>query len=108
MLAAGAVDFAKSWNFPLNSLDCRALPYTSEVASMQFFSENHVLDVVRRELKRGIKPIAVGPQVFDLLVYLVQNRDRVVSKNDLIAMSGADALSLTRTSTAGSPLLARP
>ena len=31
------------------------------------------------------KPIAVEPQVFDLLVYLVQNRDRVVSKDDLIA-----------------------
>ena len=30
-------------------------------------------------------PIAVEPQVFDLLVYLVQNRDRVVSKDDLIA-----------------------
>ena len=29
--------------------------------------------------------IAVEPQVFDLLVYLVQNRDRVVSKDDLIA-----------------------
>ena len=28
---------------------------------------------------------AVEPQVFDLLVYLVQNRDRVVSKDDLIA-----------------------
>ena len=31
------------------------------------------------------KPIAVEPQVFDLLVYLVDNRDRVVSKDDLIA-----------------------
>ena len=30
-------------------------------------------------------PIAVEPQVFDLLIYLVQNRDRVVSKDDLIA-----------------------
>ncbi|MGA8996705.1 MAG: winged helix-turn-helix domain-containing tetratricopeptide repeat protein, partial [Pseudolabrys sp.] len=28
---------------------------------------------------------AVEPQVFDLLIYLVQNRDRVVSKDDLIA-----------------------
>ena len=27
----------------------------------------------------------VEPQVFDLLVYLMQNRDRVVSKDDLIA-----------------------
>jgi TolB-like protein/Tfp pilus assembly protein PilF len=29
-------------------------------------------------------PIALEPQVFDLLVYLVQNRTRVVSKDDLI------------------------
>ena len=29
--------------------------------------------------------VAVEPQVFDLLIYLVQNRDRVVSKDDLIA-----------------------
>ena len=29
--------------------------------------------------------MAVEPQVFDLLVYLVRNRDRVVSKDDLIA-----------------------
>ena len=28
--------------------------------------------------------IAVEPQVFDLLVFLVQNRDHVVSKDDLI------------------------
>ena len=34
---------------------------------------------------RGSAAIAVEPQVFDLLVYLVQNRDRVVSKDDLIA-----------------------
>ena len=27
----------------------------------------------------------VEPQVFDLLVYLIRNRDRVVSKDDLIA-----------------------
>jgi hypothetical protein len=29
--------------------------------------------------------VAVAPQVFDLLEYLIRNRDRVVSKNDLIA-----------------------
>ena len=28
--------------------------------------------------------IAIGPQVFDLLLYLVQNRERVVSKDDLL------------------------
>ncbi|MFZ2102075.1 MAG: winged helix-turn-helix domain-containing tetratricopeptide repeat protein, partial [Oricola sp.] len=44
----------------------------------------HVLDPDRRELTRGSEAIAVGPQVFDLLLYLVQNRERVVSKDDLI------------------------
>jgi Transcriptional regulatory protein, C terminal len=52
---------------------------------MQFHFGNHVLDVGRRELRRGAQGVAVEPQVFDLLVYLVQNRDRVVSKDDLIA-----------------------
>ncbi len=52
---------------------------------MQFHYGNHVLDVDRRELRRGADPIAVEPQVFDLLIYLVQNRDRIVSKDDLIA-----------------------
>jgi TolB-like protein/Tfp pilus assembly protein PilF len=52
---------------------------------VQFLFDDHVLDVARRELSRGVEPVAVEPQVFDLLVYLVENRDRVVSKDDLIA-----------------------
>jgi pimeloyl-ACP methyl ester carboxylesterase/DNA-binding winged helix-turn-helix (wHTH) protein len=52
---------------------------------LKFLFENHVLDTDRRELWRGSEPIAVEPQVFDLLLYLVRNRDRVVSKDDLIA-----------------------
>jgi TolB-like protein len=52
---------------------------------VQFLFANHTLDAGRRELRRGSELIAVEPQVFDLLVYLVQNRDRVVSKDDLIA-----------------------
>ena len=51
---------------------------------MQFLFEDHVLDIDRRELRRGAQQIAVGPQVFDLLVYLVQNRERVVTKDDLL------------------------
>src|SRR5471032_1368812 len=46
---------------------------------------DYEIDVGRRELRRAKTPIHVEPQVFDLLVYLVQNRDRVVSKDDLIA-----------------------
>jgi adenylate cyclase len=45
---------------------------------------DHVLDVERRELRRGGQPVALEPQVFDLLVYLIRNRSRVVSKDDLI------------------------
>jgi pimeloyl-ACP methyl ester carboxylesterase/DNA-binding winged helix-turn-helix (wHTH) protein len=47
--------------------------------------EDCSLDVDRRELRRGPELVALEPQVFDLLVYLVHNRDRVVSKDDLIA-----------------------
>src|SRR5271170_2983692 len=43
------------------------------------------INIERRELRRAEVPVHVEPQVFDLLVYLVQNRDRVVSKDDLIA-----------------------
>jgi TolB-like protein len=52
---------------------------------VQFLFADHTLDTERRELRRGSQAIAVEPQVFDLLVYLVRNRDRVVSKDDLIA-----------------------
>lgn len=50
---------------------------------MQFLFGDCALDIDRRELRRGSELISVGPQVFDLLVYLVQNRERVVSKDDL-------------------------
>jgi len=51
---------------------------------MPFAFGEHVLDVERRELRRGGDPVAVEPQVFDLIVYLVQNRDRVVTKDELL------------------------
>jgi TolB-like protein len=54
-------------------------------ADVTYLFANHVLDTERRELRRGSRPVPVEPQVFDLLVHLVQNRDRVVSKDDLIA-----------------------
>jgi TolB-like protein len=52
---------------------------------VQFLFGDHALDTDRRELRRGSELVPVEPQVFDLLIYLVQNRDRVVSKDDLIA-----------------------
>jgi TolB-like protein len=50
-----------------------------------FLFADHTLDTDRRELLRGSEPVAVEPQVFDLVIYLLANRDRVVSKDDLIA-----------------------
>ncbi len=44
-----------------------------------------MLDTERRELSRGTTPIPLSPQVFDLLQYVIRNRERVVSKDDLIA-----------------------
>jgi len=45
----------------------------------------HSLDVRRRELRRRGSLVKVEPQVFELLVHLLVQRDRVVSKNDLLA-----------------------
>ena len=51
---------------------------------MQFLFSNHVLDTDLRQLSREGRLIPAEPQVFDLLVYLLENRERVVSKDDLI------------------------
>jgi DNA-binding winged helix-turn-helix (wHTH) protein len=40
---------------------------------VQFLFDNHVLDAERRELRRGAELVAVEPQVFDLLLFLVQS-----------------------------------
>jgi DNA-binding winged helix-turn-helix (wHTH) protein len=48
-----------------------------------FTFEDYTLDTERRELRRGSMLLSVQPQVFDILVYLIRNRDRVVSRDDL-------------------------
>ncbi len=45
--------------------------------------DDFALDTGRRELRWAGERVALGPQVFDLLVFLVENRDRVVSKDDM-------------------------
>ena len=52
---------------------------------MIYLFDDYSLDTDRRELRRGLNLIALEPQVFDLLQYLVLNRDRVVSAADLAA-----------------------
>ena len=51
---------------------------------MRFAFEDYMLDAGRRELTHRSAQVAVGPQVFDLLFFLVRNRERVLSKDDLL------------------------
>jgi TolB-like protein len=50
-----------------------------------FRFDEFVLDTDRRELRRGTDTVAVEPQVFDVLEFLIRARDKVVSRDDLLA-----------------------
>lgn len=52
--------------------------------TLQFVFEDYVLDQQRRELALRGEVMTIGPQVFDLLLLLVSNRDRVISKDELL------------------------
>ncbi|MCS3763094.1 TolB-like protein/tetratricopeptide (TPR) repeat protein [Bradyrhizobium centrosematis] len=52
---------------------------------MLYSFSDFTLDTERRELRQGAEIISVAPQVFDLLNYLIRNRERVLSKDELIA-----------------------
>jgi DNA-binding winged helix-turn-helix (wHTH) protein/pimeloyl-ACP methyl ester carboxylesterase len=51
---------------------------------LTFLFGDMVLDSERRELRSGSALIPIEPQVFDILNFLIRNRDRVVSKDDLL------------------------
>jgi TolB-like protein len=51
---------------------------------LRYLFEEYAFDTDRRELHRGADVVSVAPQVFDLLDYLIRNREHVVSKDDLI------------------------
>jgi TolB-like protein/Flp pilus assembly protein TadD len=53
--------------------------------ALRYIFGDCAFDTDRRELRRGTRLVAVEPQVFDLLAYLIRHRDRVVSKDDLLA-----------------------
>ena len=61
------------------------MPTRTGADSLRYLFEDFALDTQRRELLRGVDAVPVEPQVFDLLVYLVRNRERVVSRDDLLA-----------------------
>lgn len=51
---------------------------------MRYLFEDYELDSGRRELHRDTNIVALTPQAFDLLDYLIRNRERVVGKDELI------------------------
>ncbi len=67
---------------------------------MQFLFGDFVLDPDRRELSHGQDAVSIGPQVFDLLIHLISNRERVVSKDELldVVWNGRFVSELTLTS----------
>ena len=56
-----------------------------ENGPLRYSFEDYVLDTERCELQRGPEIVPTTRQVFALLDYLIRNRDRVVSKDDLVA-----------------------
>jgi DNA-binding winged helix-turn-helix (wHTH) protein len=50
---------------------------------LRYLFEDFALDTDLRELRRQERVVTVEPQVFDLLVYLVRHRARLVTKDDL-------------------------
>jgi TolB-like protein/tetratricopeptide (TPR) repeat protein len=76
---------------------------------LRYIFENYAIDTDRRELHRGADVVSVAPQVFDLLDYLIRNRELVVSKDDLIkaiwnGRSVSDAALTTRLNVARSAI----
>ncbi|WFU53266.1 winged helix-turn-helix domain-containing protein [Bradyrhizobium pachyrhizi] len=76
---------------------------------MRYLFEDFAFDLDRRELYRGADVVRIAPQVFDLLDYLIRNRERVVSKDDLInavwnGRSVSDAALTTRLNVARSAI----
>ncbi|MGC2823779.1 MAG: winged helix-turn-helix domain-containing protein [Pseudolabrys sp.] len=51
---------------------------------MDFSIADFAIDVAQHELRRKGEIVPIEPQVFDLLVHLVRNRNRIVGKEELI------------------------
>jgi TolB-like protein/Tfp pilus assembly protein PilF len=54
------------------------------MSALVYCFEDFTLDTERRELRHKAQLVPVEPQVFDLLTHLIRNRQRVVSRNDLL------------------------
>jgi DNA-binding winged helix-turn-helix (wHTH) protein len=62
-----------------------AVRYGRRADRLRYLFENYTLDTDRRELRRVTDLVSLTPQAFDLLDYLLRHRERVVSKDELVA-----------------------
>src|SRR5262249_25221318 len=62
------------------------------VMDLRYLFEDYALDTERRELRRGNAPIALEPKVFDLLAYVIENCERVISRRDLVGRVGGGGI----------------
>ena len=51
---------------------------------MQIAFDNFTLDLRNYSLAHDGTPRPIEPQVFNLLIYLINNRDRVISRDELM------------------------
>jgi pimeloyl-ACP methyl ester carboxylesterase len=51
---------------------------------VRYVFDSFVIDAATRELAASATPLRVEPKVFDLLLYLIEQRDRVVAKDELV------------------------
>ncbi|MGF6487696.1 TolB-like protein [Pseudomonas frederiksbergensis] len=72
------------YHLPIASSDTESGALDQGILTLPFVFEDYVLDQERRELTLRGHVVAVGPQVFDLLLQLVSNSNRVMSKDDLL------------------------
>jgi TolB-like protein len=56
---------------------------SNEGAALNYRFAEFEIDIARQELRRAGATVHVEPQVFDLLVHLIRNRERIVSKDEL-------------------------
>src|ERR687893_238538 len=54
------------------------------MAAMMFLFGDHELDLRQQELRCGGSVVHIEPQVFDVLAFLIENQDRIVSKDEIL------------------------
>jgi TolB-like protein len=69
----------KAWIIPVG------FPLALRTDDVRFGFGDYLIDAERRELRRADQLVELEPQVFDILLHLIRNGERVVSKDELIA-----------------------